>query len=154
MSVASCHLLLEVTHCYISRCVWAPGLLQSEDDACLCFCFLTHWNSCSWPTNLQQSKIQTASQTNWTHHAVSAQIIYKLWIFKLYYNAIIKYTTSVMFVNSVFIQNDSVLCEWPLGPVCQCGSGWWIQHSCTHAVTGQTTAGIWPSLPQSSFTCA
>lgn len=56
-------------------------------------------------------------------------------------------------VFSLFPQNDSVLCQRSLGPVCECYRCWWIQLSNTLYVFGQTTVGIWQSLPQSCFTC-
>ena len=55
-------------------------------------------------------------------------------------------------VSFFFPQNDSVLCQWPLGPVCEFNWCWWVR--LTLSVFGKTTAGIRPSLPQSCSTCA
>lgn len=55
---------------------------------------------------------------------------------------------------SSFPQNDSVLCQWSLGPVCECDWCWWIQLSFALSVFGQATAGIWSPLSQSCFACS
>ena len=65
------HSLYELTNPCVSRRVWASGLLQSEDDACVCLCFLSHRNPGTRTSNLQQSAIQTTGQTNRTHHTVT-----------------------------------------------------------------------------------
>lgn len=60
---------------------------------------------------------------------------------------------SVIFVFSPFPQNDSVLRQWSLGPVCEYNWCRWIQLSFALSLFGQTAAGIRSTLPQSCFTC-
>lgn len=53
---------------------------------------------------------------------------------------------------SLFPQNDSVLCQWSLGWVCELNRCWWV--CLTLCVLGKTTARVRPLLPQSCFTCS
>lgn len=141
------HSPYEPTHLLPFRCVRILSPLKSEDHACFWFCFLSHWNSGSWATNLQQGAIQTVSKTDWSHHKVSARN-----------RTNCTYTQFIMFKNKFieassvfFAQNDGVLCQWSLGRVCECSWCWW--NHLALSVSGQTTTRVWPSFPQSCFTC-
>ena len=57
-------------------------------------------------------------------------------------------------LSSLCPQDDSVLCQRSLGPVCEYNWCWWIRLSRTLSDFGQAAGGIWQSVPQSCFTCA
>lgn len=70
------------------------------------------------------------------------------WQKKLMYTVFIMNNQTV----SIFPQNDSMLCQWSLGWVCELNWCWWIW--ITLPVLWKTTARVWSFLPQSCFTCA
>lgn len=70
------------------------------------------------------------------------------WRYKLICTAFIMNNKTVC----VFPQNDSVLCQWSLGWVCEINRCWWIWT--TLPIPGKTTARVRSFLPQSCFTRA
>lgn len=50
-------------------------------------------------------------------------------------------------------QDDSVLCEWSLGAVCQFHRSEQDHHAGAVILHGETTGGVWPSLSTCSLTC-
>lgn len=75
LKVFICTVYVYMTIMLSLRCLWGSDSLQSEDDACFWFCFVTDWSFGSWTTNLQQGTLQTAGQTDWTHDEASAPTI-------------------------------------------------------------------------------
>lgn len=52
------------------------------------------------------------------------------------------------------VQDDSVLCEWSLGSVCQFNWSEQNHHAGTVILHGETAGGVWPSLSTCSLTCS